>query len=251
MLNDDGVTRWRQIGAALTAEIEQGTLAADRRLPSSTALAARFGVNRHTVLRAIAHLQAQGLVRIERGRGAYAVVNPLQYRIGARQWFEQNLLESQLSPTRRVIAVVEMTASDDVARELAIAAGDPIARVALLGEADGQPVNFNHHHFPLARLPAIGDVFRAFGSAPTDKLSFSAIFRGFGVPDWRRRSVRIRSRPPTDQEVRHLKMAPSDHVLVTDVTSVDGAGVPLVHASTSFCASRVELTLDFSATGAS
>jgi hypothetical protein len=46
-------------------------------------------------------------------------------------------------------------------------------------------------------------------------------------------------------------MAPSDHVLETDVTSVDGAGVPLVYATTSFCASRVELTLDFSATDGS
>jgi len=41
-------------------------------------------------------------------------------------------------------------------------------------------------------------------------------------------------------------MASSDHVLETEVISVDSANVPLVCATTSFCLSRVELALDLS-----
>ena len=65
-------------GSALAEDIASGALTTGERLPSSESLAARFSVNRHTVLKAISHLESEGLVRIERGRGAYAVVNPIE-----------------------------------------------------------------------------------------------------------------------------------------------------------------------------
>ena len=241
-----GISRWKLVGDELIRDIERGHVAPHARLPRAQDLAQRFGVNRHTVLRALAYLEDLGVVRFERGRGAHVVVNPLEYRIGARRWFEQNLLALNRSPARRVVSVVEMPAEAAVAKALGIAPGAPVARVTLVGEADGQPVNFNIHFFSLERLPGVGEEFRAFGAASTPGISFSAIFKAHGIADWSRRSVRIRSRPPTEQEVKELKMPPSDHVLETEVLSVDGDGRPLVFATTSFASSRVELTLDFS-----
>jgi GntR family phosphonate transport system transcriptional regulator len=242
----EGVSVWRQVSDELIREIEAGVIGSETRLPKAQELAARFGVNRHTVLRALAHLQTLGFVRVERSRGARIVVNPIEYRIGMRHWFEQNLLELGRTPSRTVLSVVEMPAIEVVAHALDIAPGRPVARVTLLGEADGAPINYNTHFFPMQRLPAIADAFRAFGTEPTTKMSFSGIFRSMGIPDWRRRSIKIRSRPPRPEEVRHLKMPSSDHVLETEVISVDGADVPLVYATTSFCSSRVELALDLS-----
>ena len=239
-----GISRWRQIGETLANEIEQGVLAPEKRLPRSEDLAQRFGVNRHTVLRALSHLRAEGLIRVERGRGAYAVVNPLQYRLGPRRWFELNLLESNLTPSRTLISVLEIAATEKVAKGLQIALGAPVTFVTLLGEADGFPINFGYHYFPAERLPGVADAFRAFGSLPSQSLSFTRIFNACGVHEFRRHGIRIRSRPPTIEEAHYLKMAPNDHVLETEIANVDGAMTPVVYALNCFCSSRVELALE-------
>jgi GntR family phosphonate transport system transcriptional regulator len=93
-------------------------------------------------------------------------------------------------------------------------------------------------------LPGIDQAFRKFGDQPTKLISFGKIFKSFGVSDFRRKSVRIRSRSARPDEARDLQMAPSDHVLETDVTLVDPSDTPLCYANTSYTSSRVELVLD-------
>jgi len=60
---------WSAIAATLTAEISAGHYRPGDKLPTEAALAARFGVNRHTVRHALADLADRGLVRSRRGRG--------------------------------------------------------------------------------------------------------------------------------------------------------------------------------------
>jgi GntR family phosphonate transport system transcriptional regulator len=243
-MDKNGISRWRQIGETLIGEIERGDLLADRKLPPSADLAVRFGVNRHTVLRALAHLQSEGFVRMERGRGTYAVVNPLQVRLGAQRWFEQNLAQGNRAPTRRVVAVATLPATLAVADALQIGVGADVVFVTLLGEGDGIPVNFVSNYFPLERLPGLDRTFRAHGANPTTELSFGKIFKSYGVTDFRRKSIRIRSRAPRVEEARHLQIAPSDNVLETDVIIVDASDTPLSYANTCYPSSRVEFVLD-------
>jgi GntR family transcriptional regulator, phosphonate transport system regulatory protein len=135
-----GVSLWRQVSEGLAADIRSGRYGIDDRLPPSTELARRFQVNRHTVLKAIAHLQAEGLLRMERGRGSYAVVNPVPFGLGSQQWFELNLREHNRIPTRTIISMEEKPASTEVARGLEMAPEAPVLLVTILGEADGVPV---------------------------------------------------------------------------------------------------------------
>lgn len=240
----DGISIWRQIGEMLMGEIRSGSLAPDQRLPSSNELANRFGVNRHTVLRAISHLQAEGYVRVQRGRGTFAVVNKLAIGIGQRRWFEENLLDSNRIPTRTILAIDEMKASAEVAAGLQLEEGAPVFFVKMLSEADSQPVNLGYQYYPARRLPDIADVFRSFGDQPTSVLSFTKVFKVVGVSDFRRKSIRIRSRLPTQEEAWRLRIAQTEHVLETDVTNVDEKDVPVVYANTCYCSSRCELTID-------
>ncbi|MEM7189778.1 MAG: GntR family transcriptional regulator, partial [Pseudomonadota bacterium] len=60
---------WQQIRGTLTSEISEGRYPAGARLPSEAALAARFGVNRHTVRRALSDMSDAGLVHARRGAG--------------------------------------------------------------------------------------------------------------------------------------------------------------------------------------
>ena len=61
----DGTALWRQIALRLETNIVAGHQRPGERLPTEHQMAEEFGVNRHTVRRAIASLEEAGLVRIE------------------------------------------------------------------------------------------------------------------------------------------------------------------------------------------
>ena len=90
-LRVSGVTIWRQIAEELEDEIASRTYAPGGRLPTEMELSARFGVNRHTVRRAIATLEDRGLVRVERGRGTFVQTDTIDYVVGRRTRFSENL----------------------------------------------------------------------------------------------------------------------------------------------------------------
>ncbi|MGV6876213.1 phosphonate metabolism transcriptional regulator PhnF [Pseudochelatococcus sp. B33] len=244
-MTEHGLTLWRQIGQSLVEDIEKGVLTTDQRLPSSEALAARFGVNRHTVRKAIAHLEAEGKVRIERGRGTYAVVNPLKYNIGPHQLFEQNLAGNNLVPARTVLSAVECLPSSEIVQALKLGSGENVLFVTTLGHANDVVVNYGRHYVASSRLLGVVDLFKSLVGRSSQQFSFSALFEQCGATGYQRQNVRIRSRPPENEEARHLDIAAREHVLVTIVTSVDENDVPLTHAETCFASSRVELTFNF------
>jgi GntR family phosphonate transport system transcriptional regulator len=85
----EGLAAWRQIADDVAGDIEAGRLAAGAQLPTEAALAARFGVNRHTVRRALAALAERGLVRATQGRGTFVETQRLAYPIGRRTRFSE------------------------------------------------------------------------------------------------------------------------------------------------------------------
>lgn len=242
--NAAGVSLWRQVSEGLANDIRSGRFGIDQRLPSSTELAKRFQVNRHTVLKAIAHLQTEGLLRMERGRGTYAVVNPVAFGMGSQQWFELNLRERNRIASRTILSMEEKPASAEVARGLEMVPEAPVLLVTTLGEADGVPVNYGHHHLPLERLPGIRAAFEAAANSGSPSFSFADILKSIGVTNWRRRTIRIRGRVANRDELLRLKIAPNDAVLVTSVVSVNDRGVPIIYARTAYGGSRTELVID-------
>ena len=108
------------------------------------------------------------------------------------------------------------------------------------------PVGCERAHRDLVRQvrPRIEEIFREIGERPTASFSFSKIFKKVGIKDFRRKRIRIRSRPPSRDEAVRLKMAPNDHVLVTYVTQVDSDDTPVGYAETCYCSSRIELVMD-------
>ena len=66
-----GGKRYLSVAAAIKAAIVAGEPAPGERLPSERDLASRFGVSRPTVREAMIHLEAQGVVAVHHGSGAY------------------------------------------------------------------------------------------------------------------------------------------------------------------------------------
>ncbi|UXN23949.1 GntR family transcriptional regulator [Curtobacterium flaccumfaciens] len=62
---------WRGIASAIEQAITSGSLPVGSRLPGEHELAGSFGASRHTVVRAVRHLAAQGLVQRRQGIGTF------------------------------------------------------------------------------------------------------------------------------------------------------------------------------------
>src|SRR5215207_8825452 len=84
-----GVSLWRRIADQIEQSIARGTYPPGSRLPGEIEIAGRFGVNRHTVRRAIAALAERGLVRAERGSGTYVQAARIPYPIRTRTRFSE------------------------------------------------------------------------------------------------------------------------------------------------------------------
>jgi GntR family transcriptional regulator len=74
-------SRYQQVADDLRAAIKRGDHPPGSALPSQPDLARRYGLNQTSINRAIAVLRAEGLVRVEHGRGAFVQEVPTVKRV--------------------------------------------------------------------------------------------------------------------------------------------------------------------------
>ncbi len=233
----DGVALWRQIANTLDADIAAGTLAPDAQLPTELALAVRFGVNRHTVRRALEELSRAGLIRIEQGRGSFVTEDVLDYRIGSRTRFSEWVRRHNREPSGRVLALEEIAADGAIAAGLGLRAGTRVVRFCRLGFADARPVSLAEHHFPADRLPGIAAALR-------EEASITEALRRVGVADYRRLSTKVSARLPTLAEVTLLRTARGRPLLMCENINVDRAGAVVEFCLARYPTPRVQLIFE-------
>ncbi|WP_084539832.1 phosphonate metabolism transcriptional regulator PhnF [Azorhizobium doebereinerae] len=231
-----GVALWKQIAETLEGEIASGQRRAGARLPVEAELAERFGVNRHTVRRALSVLAERGLVEATAGRGTFVKEPPLRYPIGPRTRFSEIVLASGREPHGRFLGSQVETASPEVARELCVPPGTPVLRIDTMHEADGVPISCGTAWFVQARCQDLDLVYAATGSL-TRALST------LGIIDFRRKETRLGARPADERERELLSLAAGRSVMVVERVDVDVAGVPLQWGRSSFAADRVQLII--------
>jgi GntR family phosphonate transport system transcriptional regulator len=76
--------KWRHIADVIRSEIDRQLYRPGDQLPTVVILAERFGVNRHTVRRALDSLQQSGLVSMEQGRGTFVADTRVTHRPAER-----------------------------------------------------------------------------------------------------------------------------------------------------------------------
>lgn len=231
----DGAALWKQIADALERDIKAGHFDDDDgRLPTERELTDRFGVNRHTVRRALSALAETGMVRTEQGRGAFVNVELVEYPLGRRVRFSESLRAQSLSPEGRVLEVIGEQAAADVAAALKIRKGAKVWRVDRIGSIEDRPVVLGTHYFEYARFPNMDADFQADHSV-------TAVLKTYGVNDYERRETRILARPATAEETRLLDLVRGRPVLVTEGVNVDADGEPIEYGVARFAADRVQL----------
>ena len=232
-----GVTLWRRVADGLERGIGDGTYTAHSRLPGEIEIADRFGVNRHTVRRAIAALAERGLVRAERGSGTYVEARRIPYPIRARTRFSEIVGRSGREAGGRLIASATEAADRDMARRLDVKPGTELVRIDALRQADGVPICIGTSWFSAEHFPGAAKVYAA-------KRSITKTLAYFGVRDYRRSSTRLVAAIADVSDAMWLDLERGGAVLIVDSIDVDLEGRPVVTSRARFAAERVEFTFD-------
>lgn len=232
-----GVALWRQIAERLKADIRSGVWEQGARLPTEAALAERFGVNRHTIRRAVAELASQGLLSTRQGRGTFVESAPITYPIGSRTRFSEIISRQARTPGGRLIANSREIALPWLIEKLELTGGEAVHRIEALRVADGVPISLSTSWFPAQRFPDLVTRYAETGS-------ITKALATHGLTDYFRKRTDISARLAEPDEARWLQLTPGAPVLVTDLTNVDKDGKPIQVSQTRFAAERIQLTVE-------
>ena len=232
-----GVAIWRQISETVAGEIAAGVWSAGARLPTEAALAQRFGVNRHTLRRAMAELAERGLVRVEQGRGTFVAEDVVEYAVGERPRFAETLNSQRRAPGGRLLRALRLPADDRVAEGLKIRKGAAVVLIERLGDADGRPISISSHFFPAARFPGLVSWYE-------QEKSITRALARCGLDDYLRLTTRVRARRATAEEARMLQLPANTPVLETEAINVDPDGKRIEFGISRFASNRIELLFE-------
>ncbi|MGB0661675.1 MAG: phosphonate metabolism transcriptional regulator PhnF [Mangrovicoccus sp.] len=228
---------WRHIEQALTKDIASGHYGPGDKLPTEAELSQRFGVNRHTVRRALAAMAEDGMVRSRRGAGVFVASRPTEYPIGRRTRYHQNLMAAGRLPTREILTLTSRTCDQREAEALALPPGSLVQVYETLSFADGHPLCLGRSVFPGARF---ANILRHFEEDP----SVTNALRKCGVTDYFRHSTRLAAKAATAVQALHLRIREGAPLLRSISINVDAENQPVEYGHTWFVGERVTLTVD-------
>ena len=187
---------WAQLEADLRRRLEAGDF--DHRFPTDLALTEAYGVSRHTVREAVGHLQRDGLLKRQRGRGSVIERIEFDQRLGTLYSLFAEI-ESQGVVQRSEVLSMSEVVDDGVASQLEVDAGTALLRLERLRFAGDEPLAVDRAWLPAELAAPLVDADFTH-TALYDELAARCNCR----PDrgWERITPVI----PTDEEVSLLQI---------------------------------------------
>lgn len=133
----DPLPLWAQVLADLRRRLESGEFAEG--FPTDVELVAQYGVSRHTAREAVRRLQAEGVVRRERGRGTFVRSAEFEQPTGALYSLFRSL-EAQGVEQRSVVLDLRQVVDAGVAARFGLGPDAALVRLERLRLADDLPL---------------------------------------------------------------------------------------------------------------
>lgn len=206
----------RYLALAQTLREELGRYQAGDYLPSETVLAERFGVNRHTLRRAVDELIAEGRVLRQKGRGSCVLPQPIVYPLDAASAHSKTLEEMGFTSSAVLLGKRVRPARPDEQADLQLHAEEPVLEFETLRYLDGQPISLITHCFAQRHRQLVNSYS---GGSVREHLARQ------GVP-LKRMSTLIGARTPSQQIALQLMMPRHTPVLSIRTLSSGPDGKP-------------------------
>ncbi|WP_127791891.1 GntR family transcriptional regulator [Agromyces sp. LHK192] len=211
------VPLYYQISSRLEQAIRDQTLPAGARLENEVALAARLGLSRPTIRRAIQDLVDQGLLVRRRGIGTQVVHGKVTRNVELTSLFE-DLERSGQKPETTVLSIEQVGADAEVAEALGVAVDSPVLHISRLRSADGVPLALLDNVLPEAFIDLDHD--------DLEKHGLYQLLRARGVT-MRVAKQRIGARAASNAEAELLDLPGHAPVLTMSRTAFDNSGVAI------------------------
>lgn len=236
-LSARGITLWRCIADDVEQMILVGKHENGERLPAESEIAARYGVNRHTVRRALAELAARGLVRTERGSGTYVRTEKLAYHIGQRTRFSEIVAAAGHEAEGRLQGSRYEPASDEIAARLGLKSGDNVVRLEIVRTADRVPISVATTWLAADHYYDAAKIFRRFRS-------ITRTLEHFGISGYRRKWTRIGAGFADAVDTGRLHLSVHRPILFVESLDTTADGLPILTTRGRFAADRVALVVE-------
>lgn len=228
-----GVAVYHQIQKTLEDEICTSMEIGDY-LASEKVLALRFGVNRHTVRRAISVLVDKGYVERRHGVGCMVLNKPLTYDIKSTTKFTENI-EALGHKTESKLLSIEMIKPDkNLSKKLALSLGKEVLKIETVRSVDDFPFCLISHYVPYSLLSNFD--FKYLGGSLHKYLKTTY---GWSL---RRTSSLITAALPSTEDSRLLAMPKNIPILRVESVNVRTSDSQIIEFSvTRFRADKMEL----------
>lgn len=227
-----GVKRWRQIQQVLAADILGGSLTG--KLPTETALAERFSVNRHTIRQAVKALAEQGIVEVMQGSGTYVRDDRIDYELGRRRRLAYSVNTARWVGESQLLGWTTVRASREIASLLSLSARAKVLQVDSFDVVDGKVAGVCMQYFPLPRFEGFGEVFESTGE-------IHVALGIYGIQRVRRRLSRISASLSNEDVARKLGQPASLPILYVETVYVDEVDQPIEYGISRFSSAAVQL----------
>lgn len=230
-----GQPLYRQIASQLERDLT-GKFSPGDRLPTESALAQRFEVNRLTVRQALTELTRRGLVQTVQGLGSFAAIPPLRYEIaaGGDASFTRAMRERGHDVETRLI---KSTAESDPSVSQMLETEEAIQRTDILRLVDGQPWSLTATWLAPGRFPGLAKDWNG------DSSLYSVLEGRYGVRMKRgSRSFAAIAADATDAE--WLMVPAASPILQVRGVNIDEAGTPIAVVEHHYRGDRLQFTVD-------
>lgn len=211
---------WQQIYDHILGLIETGALSPGEQLPGENHMAARLGVTRITLRRALQQLQKEGHLTARKGVGIFVRSPPSIFSIRDGRSFRENIDTRSRAIATVTRLLVRETADEAVSAMLGIAPGSEIIHLQRVRLVNDQPIYVNDKYFPAARLPVFETAYR-------DRQSVTQVFRTHGIDRFRRLETRVSGGFASAEEAEILQLTPGTPVFRINARNVDDAGTAI------------------------
>jgi GntR family transcriptional regulator len=247
---------YRELAADLREAIQRGDYQPDETLPKQEDIATRYGVNVGTVRKAVAVLEAEGLVTPIRRKGTVVRGRPPMRRLGTDRYakskwkfaglvaFAADREESgrQWSPGDQTQTVEQVAADDQVAAAYNIDPGSPVyARARLVRDA-GTPTHMLTSHYLPEHVEGTPLVDPTPG--PAGRGGGFAVLTMQGLEP-ETITETIHSRMPTPDEAEQLELPAGEPVMILERLTRTEDDTLVEYARGVHAASRFSWTYSF------
>lgn len=223
--------RYEQVADDLHAAIKRGDYPPGSALPSQPELARKYGLNQTSINRAVQELKTKGLVRIERGRGAFVQEIPTVKRVRRidkdyrrdpdGSTYADEMRKSGLTPTAPLIEVGAVDPPPEIAELFGLPESEQVLIRRRHMFADDKPIQIAISYIPMRYA---GSVDLAMPDTGPSGIYARLADRGYG-PVRFNEDIEVQS--PSPEDARFLRIAVGQPVFVVTRTAIDDQDRPV------------------------